>query len=575
MYPRSVSPSGVSPSAQLSRIVTLAVAVLVLAVTTSTNAHAQTFSVLHDFLGANSADGCNPTYSGIVAQGRDGNMYGTTENGGAPSFTNNVGTVFQVTPAGVLTVIFSFPNDESRGWLPFGGLTLGTDGYFYGTTKYYGPSGGSPFGAVFQITPGGSLTYPYVFTGGTDGRYPTAPPIQGRDGNWYGTTQGDFSNPGSVYRLTPSGTLTVLHPFVHGEQPQDPLVQATDGNFYGTTHYGGTSNNGSVFRITPAGKFTVIYNFDTTHGQAPYAPLIQGADGNFYGTTTSGGSAGGGVVFKLSPARKITVLYNFIQGDTPSVPIGGLVQATDSFLYGTTSEGNSQGGITSNGTIFSISGKKPSTPSYLHDFDFIRGSMPEDTLLQHTNGILYGDTFGGVTNVGCGVFYQLDQGLKPFVSLLSTSGKVGDTQNPIGILGQKFTGTTGVFFNGVSAAFTLDPTYPDTYLTATVPSGAITGKVTVVTPTGTLTSNKVFMVVPVILSFSPTSGKVGTSVVITGSGLTQASKVTFGGVKATTFTVNSDSQVTATVPTGAKKGKIAITTPGGTATSAKTFTVTP
>jgi uncharacterized repeat protein (TIGR03803 family) len=551
--------------------VLLAIAVLVLAVTTSTTSQAQ-FSVLHDFLGSNSADGCNPTYSGIVAQGRDGNMYGTTENGGAPSFTNNRGTVFQVTPAGALNLIYSFPNSETEGWYPFGGLTLGTDGNFYGTTKYYGLPGGSSFGSVFQITPGGSRTYLYIFTGGSDGRYPTAPPIQGTDGKWYGTTQGDFSNPGSVYKLTPPGTFKVLYQFVHGEQPQDPLVQATDGNFYGTTHYGGTSNNGSVFRITPAGKFTVIYNFDTTNGQAPYSPLIQGADGNFYGTTTSGGSAGGGVVFKLTRAGKITVLYNFVQGDTPSVPFAGLVQATDGYLYGTTGQGNSQGGTTSNGTIFRMKAI-PSTPSYLHDFDqYPTGRDPQDTLLQHTNGILYGDTIeGGVPNVGCGVFYSWNQGLKPFVSLLSTSGKVGDT---IGILGQKFTGTTAVFFNGVSAAFTLDTTYPDTYLTATVPSGATKGKVTVVTPTGTLTSNKVFTVVPIILSFSPTSGKVGASVVITGSGLTQASKVTFGGVKATTFTVNSDSKVTATVPIGAKTGKIAITTPGGTATSSGTFTVT-
>jgi len=558
-------------------VVTLAIAVLVLAVTASTSVHAQTFSVLHDFLGGNSADGCNPTYSGIVAQGRDGNMYGTTENGGAPSFTNNVGTVFQVTPAGALNVIYSFPSSETEGWLPFSGLTLGTDGNFYGTTYYYGlPENVSYFGSVFQITPGGSRTYLYKFTGGSDGRYPTAPPIQGTDGNWYGTTQGDPRNPGSVYRLTPSGQFKSLHQFVLGEMPEDPLVLATDGNFYGTTHYGGTTNNGSVFRITPAGTFTVIYGFDANHGGAPYSPLIQGADGNFYGTTTGGGSASGGVVFKLTSAGKITVLNNFVQGDTPSVPIAGLVQATDGYLYGTTGQGNSQGGTTSNGTVFRMKAI-PSTPSYLHDFDqYPTGSDPQDTLLQHTNGILYGDTIsGGVPNVGCGVFYSWNQGLKPFVSLLSTSGKVGDIPNPIGILGQGFKGTSAVFFNGVSAAFTLDTTYPDTYLTATVPSGATKGNVTVVTPTGTLTSNKVFTVVPALLSFSPTSGTVGTSVVITGSGLTQASKVTFGGVKATAFIVNSDSQVTATVPTGAKTGKIAITTPGGTATSAKTFTVLP
>jgi hypothetical protein len=108
-----------------------------------------------------------------------------------------------------------------------------------------------------------------------------------------------------------------------------------------------------------------------------------------------------------------------------------------------------------------------------------------------------------------------------------------------------------------------------------VPTGATTGSVTVKTPGGTLTSNKPFRVTPVILTFSPSSGKVGSLVTITGNSLTQTTKVTFGGVKATSFTVNSDTQVTATVPTGAKTGRIGITTPGGTATSSGIFTVQP
>jgi uncharacterized repeat protein (TIGR03803 family) len=558
---------------QRTRVV-LAIAVLVLTVTTSTHAHAQGFSVLHDFLGTggtNSGDGCNPTYSGIVAQGRDGNMYGTTVAGGAP-IESNRGTVFQVNPAGsgVLTVIFSFPGDESRGWSPFGGLTLGTDGNFYGTTNSYGVPGGSFFGSVFKITPGGILTYPYIFTGGTDGRHPTAPPIQGTDGNWYGTTQGDFSNPGTVYKLTLPSTLKTLYQFVHGEQPKDPLVQATDGNFYGTTELGGASAEGSVFKITPSGTLTVIYQFDKTHGLAPYAPLIQGTDGNFYGTATGGGSGLGGVVFKLTSSGTISVLYNFTQGNTPSVPYAGLVQATDGYLYGTTGQGNSQGGTTSNGTVFRMKAI-PSTPSYLHDFDqYPTGSDPQDTLLQHTNGILYGDTItGGDPSSGCGVFYSWNAGLKPFVSLVFTSGRVGKT---IQILGQGFTGTTGVSFNGVVATtFTV---VSDTFLTAVVPTGATTGSVTVTTPGGPLTSNKKFRVTPQILSFSPPSGPVGTTVTITGVSLTQTTKVTFGGVSATTFTVISDTKVTASVPSGALTGKIAITTPGGVATSSGTFTVT-
>jgi hypothetical protein len=225
------------------------------------------------------------------------------------------------------------------------------------------------------------------------------------------------------------------------------------------------------------------------------------------------------------------------------------------------------------GTIFRMSAI--GQISSLYDFDSTTGAIPEVTLLQHTNGILYGDTYEGGTskpacgNVGCGVFYRWNAGLKPFVSLVSTSGKIGKT---IEILGQGFTGTTGVSFNGVAATFTF---VSGTYLTAVVPTGATTGSVTVKTPGGTLTSNKTFRVTPVILSFSPTSGKVDTSVVITGNSLLQTNKVTFGGVKATTFTVNSNSQVKATVPTGAVSGKIGVTTSGGSATSSGTFTVLP
>jgi hypothetical protein len=114
----------------------------------------------------------------------------------------------------------------------------------------------------------------------------------------------------------------------------------------------------------------------------------------------------------------------------------------------------------------------------------------------------------------------------------------------------------------------------DTYLTATVPAGATTGSVTATTSGGTLTSNKVFRVTPQLRSFTPTNGPVDTPVMITGVSLTQTMKVTFGGVAATQFTVNSDKQVTAYVPTGAKTGKIAITTPGGVAVSSGIFTVT-
>jgi hypothetical protein len=160
-------------------------------------------------------------------------------------------------------------------------------------------------------------------------------------------------------------------------------------------------------------------------------------------------------------------------------------------------------------------------------------------------------------------------GLGPFVSILPSLrwGKAGAT---IQFLGQGFTGTTAVSFNGAAANFTV---VSDTFLTAKVPATATSGKVTVKTPSGTLTSNLTFKVLPVITSFTPASGAIGAKVTITGTGFGGATKVTFGGAAAA-YTVNSGTQITATLPAAAKTGNIAVTTPGGSA-SKGTFTVTP
>jgi hypothetical protein len=171
--------------------------------------------------------------------------------------------------------------------------------------------------------------------------------------------------------------------------------------------------------------------------------------------------------------------------------------------------------------------------------------------------------------LGGSVFYSLDVGLKPLVNLITWTATVGKT---VEILGQGFTGTTGVSFNGIAAKF---KNVSDTYMTATVPAGALTGPVTVTTFTSSLPSNRSFLVTPQINSFTPASGVVGTSVTITGVSLTQTTGLTIGG-KAASFKVKSDTQVTATVPAGAKTGKtITITTPGGTASSTAKLVIEP
>ena len=537
----------------------LAAIFALLTAATADLAHAQTFTDLYNF-GTASTDPVTPQNPGLIAQGLDGNLYSTSPIGGAL----NQGSVFKITPGGALSIIYSF--DGVVGLLPYGGLTLGTDGNFYGTAQQGGSSGG---GIIFQITPAGNLTVLYQFTGAApDGKFPDAAPIEATDGNFYGTAlYGGTAGDGSVYKLTPSGVLTTLHSFKGGDGkfPIAPLVQGTDGNIYGTTSSGGKLKWGTVFRISTTGKFKVLYNFDITHGQDISAPLIQGTDGNLYGTAQSGGTNTDGTIFSITPAGVLTVLHNFT-GFDGYLPYAGLVQASDGNFYGVTT-GYGPSGF---GSVFSITPQGTFSTLY-SGFNSFTGEEPEVTLLQHTNGLLYGDTFTGGTGslCTCGTFYSLNSSLPPFAGLVSSSGRVGLT---VGILGQGFTGSGGISFNGTAA--TNFAIVSDTYATAQVPVGATNGLVVVNTPGGPLISKQEFRVIPAkITSFSPHSGPVGTQVILTGVSLTDTSKVTFGGVAATTFVVNSDTQVTVTVPTGAKTGRIVITTPGGTAASG-TFTVT-
>lgn len=473
-----------------------AVILVVFCVTAVIASHGQTFNTLVTFQGAN---GTSPFFESLV-QGADGDLYGTTEAGG----TTGYGTVFELTSAGKLTTLYNFCSQSNctDGGDAIGGLLLATNGNFYGTTMAGGAFGA---GTVFEITPAGKPTTLYSFAG-PDGEAPYGTLVQASNGNFYGTTfRGGANGDGTVFEITAAGKLTTLHNFngTDGSQIYAGLVQAGNGTFYGTTNFSG-NNFGTVFEITPAGKFTTLYTFSGGDGSSPFAPLIQASNGNLYGTTAGGGTTAYGTVFEITPAGTLTTLYSFcpragcLDG---AVPIAPLVQGSDGSFYGATSQGGAYSGTlcpNGCGTLFKISaaGRLTTLYSFCHLAGCPDGDLVYGGLAQATNGSFYGvsldggDLTCGGNHQGCGTVFSLAVGLRPFVKTLPTSAKVGAN---VVILGTNLTMTTGVSFNGTAASFTVESS---SEITAIVPAGATSGRVTVTTPSGVLNSNRPFRVIP-------------------------------------------------------------------------------
>lgn len=413
---------------------------------------AQTLTTLHAFTGA--PDGVAPE-AGVI-QASDGNFYGTTTAGGifqtcTKQPNEGCGTVFKMNPSGLVSVLHNFCGEGGAmcadGFYPRGPLMQATDGNFYGLTENGGLHRG---GALFKITPGGTLTTIYAFCsqpscadGGYDG-FEGPGLVQGADSSFYGTApQGGANLHGTLYKVTPGGTLTVLYNFCSGGfgcpdgyYPEAGLVLASDGNFYGTTTNGGNlppENGGTVFKITPGGTFTTLYKFcsqggsSCTDGEAPEAPLVQGTDGNFYGTTLEGGAHGSGTIFKMTPAGALTTLYSFCAQSgcaDGSNPFGPLFQTADGNFYGTATFGGLDTGfpVCSNengcGTLFKItpSGAFSLVHRFCSQSGCLDGAQPGYvSLILGRDRSLYGTTFyGGLGTdcvgqfeLGCGTVFRL------------------------------------------------------------------------------------------------------------------------------------------------------------------------
>lgn len=386
-------------------------------------AEAVSFKVLYSFK-PKSGDG--PT-SNLIPD-RQGNLYGTTYEGGIDNgncLPYGCGVVFKLAPDRTESILYGFVGGADGQW-PYGGLVMDAKGSVYGTTSVGGE--GSACGTVFKVSAGGHKTTLHNFVGGAvDGCSPGAGLLAGADGSFYGTTTtggcSEYGSCGTVFKLAADGTETVLYSFCRasnctdGWDPQSALIADTAGNLYGTTARGGTKDAGTVFRVTPDGTETVIHSFCTAagceDGNFPLAGLIMDGSGNLYGTTQDGGTRGDGNVFKLSPngnGYDLTVLYTFSGGTDGWEPAAPLILDSDGNLYGTTK----LGGASDSGTVFKIAPDGTKTVLYSFLFPGKSGWGPEAGLMLDKEGHLYGTTTRGgkmscYGNQGCGTAFRLDR----------------------------------------------------------------------------------------------------------------------------------------------------------------------
>jgi len=349
--------------------------------------------------------------------------------------------------------------DGTNGVEPgYGSLVQGSNGNFYGTTESGGISTGCTDGAgfgcgtIFEITPSGTLTTVHSFCSElncADGFVPFAGLTKGANGNFYGTTSfGGTNGLGIVFEITTAGTLTTLYSFcsqsncTDGEFPYAGLVSATNGNLYGTTSGGGANGAGTIFEITPGGELTTLYNFcsrpNCADGESVFSPLVQGTNGKLYGTTTQGGTEGAGTVFTITLAGKLTTLHAFTSDDGAG-PYGSLLETSAGNLLGTTA----YGGLRGNGTVFQITpaGKLTTLYNFCVTTYCRDGANPLAGLIRGANGSLYGTTNSGGSSFHGTVFEMTPTGKLTTLYSFCSKAQCTDGEYPLAGLVQAADGT--------------------------------------------------------------------------------------------------------------------------------------
>lgn len=428
------------------------------------------------------------------------------------------------TSAQTISQLFAFGCDSNTKVCPDGqnpnSLIQSADGNFYGTTTV-GGIGNQAGGTVFKITPTGHLTVVYTFVADAQGNYPNgwfpSSLVEGNDGFLYGTSLGGGANTdGAVFKLSKTGKIQVLHSVCNscgeGAEPSH-LILASDGNFYGVAE-------AVLFRITPTGSFKVLYTFGPN---LTGIGMMQATDGNLYGTVV-GGRTLLTPLFRLTRSGQFATLHTFHYPDfATSVPIEG----SDGRLYGTSTQGLFVSSLSGNG--------------------FAEFSIPAGQSIVQASDL----------NLWTTVFFE-SNAVNGVIQQISTKGSVLQT---IAFDGTDGTGPNAPLLQGSDGKL-----LGVTYTGGTVPQGAVANGVVCTLDAGLAAP------LPTIVSFNPSGGVVGSRVMIHGSHFVGTTAVTFNGLSAS-FQVLNTGNILATVPTGATTGPVAVINAGGTAKSQKSFTV--
>lgn len=356
-------------------------------------------TVLYSFPGA--TNGAAP--AGSLTRDSSGNLYGTTSAGGL----NGAGTVYRLDPSGKETLLYSFTGGTD-GADPQSGVIRDAAGNLYGTTFSGGVNG---FGVVYKLDASNMLTVLHSFTGIPDGYNPSGGLIFDASGNLYGTTTlgGTADGGGAIFKIDTRGEETLLYSFVCAPKdiycdlyPFSGLTLDGAGNLYGTFQSGGPAKSGSVYQLTPTGQLIILHAFAQSQadGYSPYAGVVLDSAGNLYGTTQLGGENNFGVVYEISAAGQETILYTFTGGLDGGHPFGGLLRDQAGNLFGTTPGGGSDG----DGVVYKIDPSGVET--VLANFTGTNGEYPASSLIFDSAGNLYGTAPGGGKQPG-GVVFEI------------------------------------------------------------------------------------------------------------------------------------------------------------------------